>query len=79
MRSLVVGGPVGGEVGVPAGEGVARRVVPGETGVSRGAVLVVLLGSPRVGWGLGLAGRSMTGVPSEGLVVAGVGTGRTKR
>jgi hypothetical protein len=68
-----VAGPVGEDVGAPVGRGVVGRVVRG-VDVGGGAVLVVPLG-----WGLGLVGLSMTGAPSEGLVVAGVGTGRTQR
>jgi hypothetical protein len=66
-------GPVGEDVGVSVGGGVVGRVVRG-VDVGGGAVPLVLLG-----WGLGLVGLSMTGAPSEGLVVAGVGTGRTQR
>jgi len=78
-RSLVVAGPVGEDVGPPSGEGVARRVLPGLPEVLGDAVPVVLLVSPRVGWGRGFAGRSMPGVAPEGLFAAGVGSGRTQR
>ena len=61
-RSLVVAGPVGEDVGPPSGEGVARRVLAGLPEVLGDAVPVVLLVSPRVGWGRGFAGRSMPGV-----------------
>ena len=77
-RSLVVAGPVGEDVGPPSGEGVTRRVLAGLEGLGD-AVPVVLLVSPRVGWGRGFAGRSMPGVASEGVFAAGVGSGRTQR
>jgi len=66
--------PVGDDVGVPVGEGVARRVLVGVSELGRGVGPVVPLG-----WVLGLVGLSMTGALSEGLVAAGVGTGRTQR
>ena len=75
-RSLVVAGPVGEDVGPPSG--VTRRVLAGLEGLGD-AVPVVLLVSPRVGWGRGFAGRSMPGVAPEGLFAAGVGSGRTQR
>ena len=76
--SLVVAGPVGEDVGVRSGEGVARRVLAGPPEVLGDSVPVVLVVSLRVGWGRGFVGRSMPGAPSEGLVPAGAGSGRTQ-
>jgi hypothetical protein len=69
-----VAGLVGEDLGAALGTGVADRVLVGVLEAGGGVGLVVLLG-----WGLGLVGLSMTGAPSEGLVVAGVGMGRTQR
>ena len=77
--SPVVCAPVGEAVGVPVGEGVVRRVLGGAPVVFGEVVGGVLLVSSGVGWGLGLDGRSMVGVPTEGVAGADVGSGRTQR
>ena len=74
VRTPVVAGPLGEDVGLTVGEGMAGRVVVGDPVGGGGAVSVVLLGG-----GLDLVGLSMAGTPSEGLVVAGAGGGRTQR